>query len=222
MPNYVLLFGPPGAGKGTQAQILTETYGLPQVASGDLFRDNLKRMTPLGQLAKQYMDRGELVPDDVTIQMIRERLSQPDAKNGAILDGFPRTVAQAEALDSLLAEFGGKVDTVLYMKVREPVLLDRLSARWVCRGPQQHTYNMLTHPPKVAGRCDIDGTELYQRDDDKADVQARRIRVFMEQTAPLVELYRGRGQLVEIDGEQPIAAVTQAVRAAVDAALKLK
>ncbi len=216
MPKYVLLFGPPGAGKGTQAQILAETYGLPQIASGDLFRDNLKRMTPLGQLARQYMDKGELVPDDVTIRMIRERLSQPDAQNGTLLDGFPRTVAQAEALDSLLAEFRGKVDAVLYMKVRETILLERLSARRVCRGPQQHTYNMITNPPKVAGACDIDGTELFQRDDDKAEVQGKRIRVFMEQTAPLVEFYRGRGQLVEIDGERTVAEVTAALKAAID------
>jgi adenylate kinase len=220
MPNYVLLFGPPGAGKGTQAQVLTEAYGLPQIASGDLFRDNLKRMTALGQLAKQYMDRGELVPDDVTIRMIRERLAQSDAASGALLDGFPRTVAQAEALDALLAEFGGRVNVVLYMKVREAVLLERLSARWVCRGAQQHTYNLLSNPPKSAGRCDVDGTELYQRDDDTAEVQTRRITVFMNQTAPLVEFYRGRGLLAEVDGERSIAEVSQAIRAAVDASLK--
>jgi adenylate kinase len=220
MPNYILLFGPPGAGKGTQAQALTEAYGLPQVASGDLFRDNLKRMTPLGQLAQQYMDKGELVPDDVTIRMIRERLAQPDARPGALLDGFPRTVAQAEALDALLAEFNGRVDVVLYINVRDSVLLERLSARWVCRGAQQHTYNMLSNPPKIAGRCDADGTELFQRDDDKAEVQARRIAVFMKQTAPLVEFYRRRGQLIEVEGERTIAEVTQALRAAVDAALR--
>lgn len=218
MPTYLILFGAPGAGKGTQAQILREQLGLPQVASGDLFRDNLKRMTPLGQLAKQYMDKGELVPDDVTINMIRERLQQPDAKEGALLDGFPRTVGQAEGLDRLLAEFDGRVNAVLYIKVSEPALLERLSGRWICRGAQQHTYHMLFNPPKVAGVCDVDGTELFQREDDKAEVQARRIRVFFEQTAPLIELYRQRGLLVEIDGEQPIPAVTEALRAAVEAA----
>lgn len=219
MPRYFLLFGPPGAGKGTQAQILSAEYGLPQVASGDLFRDNLKRLTPLGQLAKQYMDKGELVPDDVTIRMIRERLAQPDAQAGALLDGFPRTVPQAQALDALLAEFGGQVDAVLYMKVREAVLLQRLTSRYVCRGTPPHVYNLLSNPPQVAGRCDVDGTELYQRDDDKVEVQAKRIRVFLEQTAPLIDLYRDRGLLIEIDGEGPVAEVTPLLRSAVEAAL---
>ncbi len=219
MPNYILFMGAPGAGKGTQAQILREEFGLPQVASGDLFRDNLKRQTPVGQLAKQYMDKGELVPDDVTIDMIRQRLREPDAQGGAVLDGFPRTIPQAEGLDKLLAEFGGHVNAALYLKVRESILLDRLSGRWVCRGGQQHTYHMLFNPPKAAGVCDVCGAELYQRDDDKVDVQARRIKVFLEQTAPLIGFYQERGQLVEIDGDQPVAAVTEAMRAAVKAAL---
>ncbi|MGQ0601817.1 MAG: adenylate kinase [Anaerolineales bacterium] len=218
MPKYFLLFGPPGAGKGTQAQILSKDYGLPQVASGDLFRENLKKLTPLGQLAKQYMDKGELVPDDVTVRMIRERLSQPDAQSGALLDGFPRTIPQAEALDRLLAEFGGQVDVVLHMNVRERVLIERLSSRWVCRGPQQHVYNVLSNPPKVVGRCDVCGAELFQRDDDKAEVQSRRIRVFLEQTAPLIEFYRERSVLREIDGEQSVAAVTAQVKRTVEAA----
>ena len=218
MAVYLLLLGGPGAGKGTQADVLCADFQLPHVASGDLFRDNLKRATPLGQLAKQYMDRGELVPDDVTIKMIRERLQQPDAKNGALLDGFPRTVPQAQALDALLAEFGGKVTTVLYIKVGETALLDRLSGRWICRGAQQHAYHLLFNPPKVAGKCDVDGTELYQRADDTAEVQARRIKVFMEQTAPLISFYQQRGELREVDGEQSIQAVTEALRAGVKAA----
>jgi adenylate kinase len=215
MPAYILLMGGPGAGKGTQAQVLREKLGLPQVASGDLFRDNLKRETPLGQLAKQFMDRGELVPDDVTVSMIRGRLCQPDAAPGAVLDGFPRTVPQAEALDTLLAEFGGRVNVVLYIQVRPEVLLDRLSGRWVCRGPEQHTYHMLFNPPRTPGVCDVDGAELYQREDDTAAVQSRRIKVFFEQTAPLLELYTGRGLLVEINGEQSIPDVTAALLAAV-------
>ncbi len=219
MPIYFILLGGPGAGKGTQAQFLCQQFGVPQVASGDLFRDNLKRQTPLGQLARQYMDKGELVPDDVTIKMIRERLSQPDAAPGALLDGFPRTVPQAEALDQLLAEFGGRVNAVLYVKVRENVLLERLSGRWTCRGAQQHTYHLLFNPPRVAGKCDVDGTELYQRPDDTAEVQANRIKVFFAQTAPLTELYQKRGQLVEIDGERPIPAVTEALSAAAQAAI---
>jgi adenylate kinase len=220
MPTYLLLMGGPGAGKGTQAQVLREKFGLPPVASGDLFRDNLKRQTPLGQLAKKYMDRGELVPDDVTISMIRERLQQSDAHQGAMLDGFPRTVAQAEALDGLLAEFGGRVNLALHIKLPEPVLLARLSGRWTCRGPEQHTYHMLFNPPKRDRVCDVDGTELYQRADDTAEVQSRRIRVFFEQTAPLIEFYRERGLLREIDGEQPIDKVAGDLVAAVDGALQ--
>jgi adenylate kinase len=220
MPTYLLLMGGPGAGKGTQAQVLLEKFRLPQIASGDLFRDNLKRQTPLGQLAKQYMDRGELVPDDVTISMIRERLQQPDAKNGAMLDGFPRTIPQAQALDGLLAEFGGSVNLALYIKVPENALLERLSGRWTCRGPGQHTYHMLFNPPKHDKVCDVDGTELYQRADDTAEVQSRRIRVFFEQTAPLIEFYRKRGELREIDGEQPIDKVSAGMVAAVEAVLK--
>jgi len=219
MPIYLLLMGGPGAGKGTQAQFLREKFGLPQVASGDLFRDNLKRQTPLGQLAKQYMDRGELVPDDVTISMIRERLQQADAKNGAMLDGFPRTIPQAEALDGLLAEFGGRVNVALYVKVPEAVLLERLSGRWTCRGPGQHTYHMLFNPPKHDKLCDVDGTELYQRPDDTPEVQSRRIRVFFEQTSPLIEFYRQRGLLSEIDGEQPIEQVTAQLVGAVEGVL---
>jgi adenylate kinase len=216
MPTYILLMGGPGAGKGTQAQVLREALGLPQVASGDLFRDNLRRHTPLGEHARQYMDRGELVPDDVTIGMIRDRLCQPDAAPGAVLDGFPRTVPQAEALDALLAEFGGRVNAVLYIKVRPEVLLERLSGRWVCQGPEQHTYHLAFNPPHTAGVCNIDGTALYQREDDGAAVQSRRIRVFFEQTAPLIEFYAERRLLVEIDGEQPIRTVTGALLAAVE------
>jgi len=219
MPNYILLLGGPGAGKGTQAQHLCAKFGLPQVASGDLFRDNLKRETELGKLAKQYMDQGALVPDDVTIRMIRERLTQADAQPGALLDGFPRTVPQAEALDGVLAEFGGKVNTVLYVKVRDNVLLERLGGRWTCKGPQQHTYHLLFNPPKAAGQCDVDGAELYQRADDTPEAQANRIKVFFAQTAPLIKFYSGRGQLVEVDGEKGIADVTAALLAAAEAAL---
>ncbi len=220
MPTYLLLMGGPGAGKGTQAQFLRDKFGRPQGASGDLFRDNLKRQTPLGQLAKQYMDRGELVPDDVTISMIRERLRQPDATSGAMLDGFPRTIPQAEALEGLLGEFGGRVNVALYIKVPQAMLLERLSGRWTCRGPEQHTYHMLFNPPKVDKVCDVDGTELYQRADDTAEVQARRIRVFFEQTSPLIEFYRQRRQLREIDGEQVIDKVAADLIAAVEGALQ--
>jgi adenylate kinase len=221
MPTYVLLLGGPGAGKGTQAQVLHEKFVIPQVASGDLFRDNLKRATPLGQQAKQFMDGGELVPDDVTIAMIRERLQQPDAHGGALLDGFPRTVPQARALDGLLAEFDGRVNVVLYIKVDQAALLERLAGRWTCRGPGQHTYHLLFNPPKRAGVCDVDGTELFQRADDTAEVQARRIKVFFEQTSPLIEFYRQRGLLVEVDGDQPIEKVGRDLLAAAEAALQV-
>lgn len=217
MPSYIVLLGGPGAGKGTQAQLLCQHYGLPHVASGDLFREHLKRATPLGQLARGYMERGELVPDDVTVGMIRERLGEADAEPGALLDGFPRTIPQAEALDVLLAEFGGRLNVVLYVKVNEAVLLERLSSRWTCRGPNQHVYNVKFRPPKVPGVCDIDGTQLYQRADDTAEVQARRVRVFFEQTAPLIAHYRALGRLVEIDGEQPVEAVTAAMQRAIEA-----
>ena len=219
MPTYILLMGGPGAGKGTQAEALVQRYGLPQVASGDLFRDNLKRATELGQLAKGFMDRGELVPDDVTVAMIRQRLQQPDAERGAILDGFPRTVPQAEALDRLLAEFDGKTDVVLYIQVPEEVLLERLSGRWICRGPQQHVYHLLYNPPKTPGVCDVDGTELFQRADDTREVQQKRIQVFLNQTAPLIEFYLQRGDLVRVDGTQDIAGVRQALNDAIDAAM---
>ncbi len=207
MPIYIVLLGPPGAGKGTQARLISEEMHLPHISSGDLFRENIKNQTALGQLAKGYIDRGELVPDEVTIGMIRQRLALPDCEGGALLDGFPRTPAQAEALEVMLAEFGGKVDVVPYIRVPEALLIERLSGRWTCRA-QGHVFHEVYHPPKVAGRCDVDGSELYQRDDDKAETVANRIRVYFEQTAPLIEHYRQRGLLVEIDGAQPIAQVT--------------
>jgi adenylate kinase len=191
MPAYILLFGPPGAGKGTQAQVLSNERGIPQVASGDLFRHHLSQQTELGQLAKRYMDRGALVPDDVTIGMIRNRLRQPDAMGGALLDGFPRTVPQAEALNGLLAEYGGKADVVLAIKVREEVLLERLAGRALTSG----------------------------RADDKPEVARHRIAVFLEQTAPVEAYYRERGVLVEINGEGSVAEVSERIRAAVQARL---
>lgn len=218
MPNYFLLLGGPGAGKGTQAQVMRERYALPHIASGDLFRDNLKRQTDLGKLAQGYMNRGELVPDDVTISMIRDRLQQADAQGGALLDGFPRTVVQAEALDKLLAEFGGKINGVFYIKVAETTLVERLGGRWVCKGAQQHSYHLVFNPPKVVGKCDVDGSDLFQREDDTPAAQGKRIYVFFEQTAPLIAFYAQRQQLIEIDGEKPIAEVTAAIQQAVDTA----
>lgn len=208
MTTYIVLLGPPGVGKGTQAKILSERSGLAHISSGDLFRENLKNQTELGQLAQTYMTRGELVPDDVTIAMIRERLSRPDCGTGAILDGFPRTPAQADALENMLHEFGGHVNCVPFITADEDVLVERLSSRWTCRA-NGHIFNAKFNPPQETGKCDIDGSELYQRDDDKAETVKRRIDVYLEQTSPLINYYREHGKLVEIDGMQSIEQVTK-------------
>lgn len=217
MPTYIVLLGPPGAGKGTQAQIVSERLGLPHISSGDIFRENLKQETELGKLARGYMDRGELVPDDVTIAMIRERLSRPDTAPGALLDGFPRTPAQAEALANMLEELGGEVNAVPYIKVPEDVLIERLTGRWTCRA-HGHVFHEKFNPPQKPGVCDYDGSELYQREDDKAETVIRRIRVYLEQTAPLIAYYQERGLLIEIDGTQPIEQVAEDLMAALSAA----
>lgn len=207
MAVYIVLLGPPGAGKGTQAKIISEKKGLPHVSSGDIFRENLKNQTELGALAKGYMDRGELVPDDVTIGMIRERLSRADCAGGALLDGFPRTPAQAAALDAMLAELGGRVNWVPYINVAEAELIERLTGRWTCRVDPTHIYNNKSNPPRKPGVCDIDGGELYQRDDDKVETVKNRIQVYFKQTMPLIEYYRKAGVLVEVDGTQSIEKV---------------
>ena len=213
MPNYIVLLGPPGAGKGTQAKIISQKLDLPHISSGDIFRENLKNKTELGELARGYIERGELVPDDVTIAMIRERLSRPDCENGALLDGFPRTPAQAEALDSMLAELGGQVACVPYIKVPEQVLIERLTGRWTCRA-QGHIFHEKFNPPQQPGVCDYDGSELYQREDDKAETVIHRIHVYLEQTEPLIGYYRQRGMLIEIDGTQSIEEVSADLLAA--------
>lgn len=208
MPTYIVVLGPPGAGKGTQAQIISKELGVPHISSGDIFRENLKNQTELGKLAKGYMDRGELVPDDVTIAMIRERLMRSDCANGALLDGFPRTPAQAEALSAMLQDFHGRIDAVPYINVPDSVLIERLTGRWTCRA-KGHIFHEKHNPPKQAGVCDFDGSELYQRDDDKVETVKHRIEVYMAQTSPLIEYYRGVNCLVEIDGSLPIEKVTE-------------
>jgi adenylate kinase len=205
---YIVLLGPPGAGKGTQAEAITKTLGLPHISSGDIFRENLKNQSELGKVAEGFMKRGELVPDDITIAMIKERLSRADCADGALLDGFPRTPAQAEALAGMLAELDGKVQAVPYINVAEAVLIERLTGRWTCRA-QGHIFHEKFNPPKNAGRCDFDDSELYQRDDDKAETVKRRIRVYLEQTEPLIEYYRKRDLLIEVDGTKPIEQVTE-------------
>lgn len=214
MGKYIVLLGPPGAGKGTQAELLAEKTGLAHISSGDIFRENLKAQTELGILAQSYMNRGELVPDDLTIAMIRERLSRADCAEGAILDGFPRTPAQAQALSQMLSELNGKVVSVPYISVPAEVLIARLSGRWTCRA-QGHIYHILYHPPKTAGICDEDGSELYQREDDQPATVERRIRVYLDQTSPLIEHYRQSGLLVEVDGTQPIEQVALELLAAI-------
>ena len=208
MATFIVLLGPPGVGKGTQAKILSERSGLVHISSGDLFRENLKNQTELGKLAQTYMTKGELVPDDVTIAMIRERLGRPDCKAGAILDGFPRTPAQADALENMLQEFHGHVDVVPFITADEDILVDRLSSRWTCRA-SGHIFNEKFNPEKEPGKCDFDGSELYQRDDDKAETVKRRIDVYLDQTSPLISYYRDHGKLVEVDGTQAIEQVTQ-------------
>jgi adenylate kinase len=207
MPTYIVLLGPPGVGKGTQAELIAESRSLPHVSSGDLFRENIKNGTELGKLSESFINKGELVPDDVTISMIRERLSRPDCKAGALLDGFPRTTVQADSLANLLAEFDGKVDYVPYIAASESTLMERLSGRWTCL-LQGHVFHEKYNPPQKSGFCDFDGSQLYQRDDDKAETVKRRIQVYLAQTAPLITYYRERGLLSEINGAQPIEKVT--------------
>jgi len=213
MPTYIVLLGPPGVGKGTQARILSEETGLMHVSSGDLFRENLKNQTELGKLAKSFMDKGELVPDDVTINMIKDRISRPDCKAGAVLDGFPRTPAQADALEVMLKSFEGAVNAVPYITAAEHILVERASGRWTCRA-NGHIYHEKFNPPKQARVCDIDGSEVYQRDDDKVETVTKRIRVYLEQTMPLVEYYRKAGKLIEIDGTQAVEEVTKVLLSA--------
>ncbi len=206
---YIVLLGPPGAGKGTQAQRIADATKLLHVSTGDMFRENVRNETELGKLAKTFMDRGELVPDEVTIKMLLERIARPDAEKGAIFDGFPRNVVQAVALEQALASNGGKVDHALLISVRDEELIARLGGRWMCRncGRLFHERN---DPPKQAGVCDACGGELYQRDDDRPEV----VRTRLEKQKPPAELighYRAAGVLTEIDGEQSLDAVTAAL-----------
>ena len=199
----VILLGAPGAGKGTQADILQQRLGLAHISSGDLFRENISKQTPLGKLAKSYMDKGELVPDDVTVQMVLERIARPDCARGVVFDGFPRTEAQAQALSAALTKAGKQVNGAVLVNVRDQVLIERLSARWIC--PADGTvYNMLSNPPRVNGRCDKDGSALEQRNDDKPETVRRRLDVYHTQTKPLIDYYRAEGLLHEVDGEREI------------------
>ena len=207
MSRYIVLLGPPGAGKGTQAKLVSGKLKMPHISSGDIFRENLKNKTELGNLAGGFINRGELVPDDVTIAMIKDRLSRPDCTQGALLDGFPRTAAQAEALDTMLQDLDGQVVAVPYIKVAEEILIDRLTGRWTCPTCSR-VYHEKFNPPQKTGICDLDQAELYQRDDDKAETVKNRIRVYLEQTQPLIDYYQKVGVLLEIDGAQGIDQVS--------------
>ncbi|MDW8395551.1 MAG: adenylate kinase [Anaerolineae bacterium] len=207
----IVLLGAPGAGKGTQAVLLSKVLKIPHISSGDLFRENIKNQTELGVLAKSYIDRGELVPDPITVGMVRQRLSAPDCERGFILDGFPRTIAQADALDELLRELNKQITIVPWIRVREHMLLERLSHRWTCRDcGAVFAYESL--PPREGCKKDVCTGMLYRREDDTPEVQARRIRVYEEQTAPLIDYYRDRGLLVEINGEHTIEYVHHLLR----------
>jgi len=207
----IVLLGAPGAGKGTQAVLLSKELGIPHISSGDLFREHIKNQTELGKLAQRYLDRGELVPDEITIAMVRERLSRPDTARGFILDGFPRTIAQADALEQLLRDLGKCITLVPYIRVRERMLMERLSHRWTCRDcGAVFSYESL--PPREGCKKDVCTGELYKRSDDNPETQAHRIRVYQEQTAPLVDYYMARGLLREVNGEHTIPYVNHLLR----------
>lgn len=202
----LILLGPPGAGKGTQAALVSQQAGVAHVATGDLFRENIRNQTPLGMEAKAFVDKGALVPDEITVRMLLDRLDHPDTQKGALLDGFPRTVEQARALDEALKQRGQAVEKVLYINVGEEEVVRRLAGRWTCRRCGA-VYHQVFSPPKQAGKCDQCGGELYQRDDDKPETVRNRLGVYTQQTAPLIDYYRGQGKLLEVNGEQDADAV---------------
>ena len=210
---YIILLGAPGAGKGTQAAIVARELRLVHIATGDLFRQALEQGTELGIKAKSYMERGVLVPDDITIGMVLERLSAPDCEEGAILDGFPRNLEQAEALDKALQEQAKAIDKVIYIKVSEEELIKRLSGRWICRNCQM-PYHAVNSPPRVWGKCDKCGGELYQRPDDTVESFGKRLEVYFAETAPLIDYYARVGKLLEVDGEGGVDKVGSRIIAA--------
>ena len=213
--TYLILFGAQGSGKGTQAHLLQEKLGVPQVATGDLFRANIGRGTELGNLAKSHMDRGELVPDSVTVAMVEERLSQPDAAKGAVLDGFPRNLTQARALDTMLAKWGTGVSAAAYLQLSRDELMKRIRGRRTCKNCQA-VYHVMFNPPKVEGVCDRCGGEVIQRADDADEAAvARRLDIYFEQTTPVIEYYRSKGWLKEVDGSQSVEEVQKAMLVAI-------
>lgn len=216
--TFLVLLGAPGAGKGTQAPILADRLGLPHVATGDLFRLAVHEGSAVGLEARRYMERGQLVPDSITVKMLLDRLAQPDAVRGAILDGFPRNLAQAAILATALAERGSGVGVALEIEVPEAELVRRLSGRWICQA-NGHVYNESSHPPRVAGLCDLDGSALIQREDDRRETVAARLAAQLSALREVVGYYRERGLLRTIDGLRPAAEVTEGLLAAARAAV---
>ena len=211
---YIVFLGAPGAGKGTQAIMMAQELDLAHLATGDLFRQAQAEGTELGLQAKSYMEKGMLVPDEITIKMVLERLSAPDYGNGVILDGFPRNLDQAKALDKAFLEQGKTINKVVYIKVDEGELIDRLSGRWICRHCQT-PYHATVNPPKVEGKCDRCGGELYQRPDDTAETVKERLKVYFSQTAPLIDYYIQDGKLWEVDGKGELADISKRIVAAI-------
>jgi adenylate kinase len=215
----LILLGPPGAGKGTQAERITEDFDLPYIATGDILREAVKSGTDLGRQAKEYMDKGELVPDDIIIGVILQKVQAPEAADGFILDGFPRTIAQAEALDGAFAKLDRRLTAILSLEVPDEEVIRRLSGRRV--SPAGRPYHVEFNPPKVPGKCDVDGSDLIQRDDDKPEVIRKRLEVYHRSTSPLVQYYEDRGLLRRFDGTRPPTEVHDHVRATI-ATLRLE
>ncbi|KUN08885.1 adenylate kinase [Streptomyces yokosukanensis] len=205
----IVLVGPPGAGKGTQAVRLAKELAIPHISTGDLFRANISQQTELGKLAKSYMDAGNLVPDEVTIAMAKDRMEQPDAVNGFLLDGFPRNVQQAEALDELLETEGIRLDAVLDLEVPEGEVVKRIAGRRICRNDSSHVFHVTYSPPKKEGVCDVCGGELYQRDDDSEDTVRTRLEVYHTQTEPIIDYYKAQDLVVTISSLGPVDEITQ-------------
>ena len=206
----IVLLGPPGAGKGTQAKSISNRYSIPHISTGDIFRKNISENTPLGIEAKSYMDNGQLVPDEVTINMVKDRLQQDDCKNGYLLDGFPRTVLQAEALDSFLIERGESIDTALLMEVPKEFILERMTGRRVCPSCGA-SYHIKFNPPANDGKCDLCGSDVIQRKDDTEETVKERLDVYENQTQPLIDFYKNKKQFSVVDGTQAINEVFESI-----------
>ena len=206
----IIIMGLPGAGKGTQAAKIIKKYSIPHISTGDMFRLAIKNETDLGRQAKAFMDQGELVPDEVTVGIVKERLSQSDVKDGFLLDGFPRTVDQAEALNNIMTELGSQIDQTIYVEVPEEELMNRLTGRRICETCGA-TYHLVFNPPKTEGICDLDGGKLYQREDDNPETVQNRLEVNIKQTAPLLDFYKGLGVLATVDGSKDIEEVFEEV-----------